>query len=43
RGDDIASIKRRRHDLRSDGVTDLVTASEHGRAKETLEYLVSRD
>ncbi|GJU57900.1 transcription repressor OFP17-like protein [Tanacetum coccineum] len=30
RGDGVASIKRRRHDLRSDGVSTLVTPSEHG-------------
>ncbi|GJU42841.1 putative reverse transcriptase domain-containing protein [Tanacetum coccineum] len=37
RGDGVASIKRRRHDLRSDGVSTLVTPSEHGRPKGTLE------
>ncbi|GJV03725.1 retrovirus-related pol polyprotein from transposon TNT 1-94 [Tanacetum coccineum] len=30
RGDSVASIKRHRHDLRSDGVSTLVTPSEHG-------------
>ncbi|GJU23392.1 hypothetical protein Tco_1156734 [Tanacetum coccineum] len=30
RGDGVASIKRRRHDLRSDGVSTLVTPIEHG-------------
>ncbi|GJU23394.1 hypothetical protein Tco_1156736 [Tanacetum coccineum] len=30
RGDGVASIKRRRHDLRSDGVSTLVTLSKHG-------------
>ncbi|GKE17374.1 hypothetical protein Tco_1424951 [Tanacetum coccineum] len=29
-GDDVAIIKRRRHDLRSDDVSTLVTPSEHG-------------
>ncbi|GJX09180.1 hypothetical protein Tco_0199039 [Tanacetum coccineum] len=43
RGDGVASIKRRRHDLRSDGVNTLVTPSEHGRPKGTLEDSVSRD
>ncbi|GKB73921.1 hypothetical protein Tco_0935333 [Tanacetum coccineum] len=43
RGDGVASIKRRRHDLRSDGVSTLVMPSEHGRPKGTLEDLVSRD
>ncbi|GJX89875.1 hypothetical protein Tco_0343201 [Tanacetum coccineum] len=43
RGDGVASIKRRRHDLRSDGVSTLVTPSEHGRPKGTLEDSVSRD
>ncbi|GJX46288.1 hypothetical protein Tco_0271478, partial [Tanacetum coccineum] len=43
RGDGVASIKRRRHDLRSDGVSTLVTPSEHGRPKQTLEDSVSRD
>ncbi|GJY50769.1 reverse transcriptase domain-containing protein [Tanacetum coccineum] len=37
RGDGVASIKRRRHDLRSDGVSTLVMPSEHGRPKGTLE------
>ncbi|GJV78225.1 hypothetical protein Tco_1509809 [Tanacetum coccineum] len=43
RRDGVASIKRRRHDLRSDGVSTLVTSSEHGRPKGTLEDSVSRD
>ncbi|GJW85327.1 hypothetical protein Tco_0158472 [Tanacetum coccineum] len=43
RGDGVASIKQRRHDLRSDGVSTLATPSEHGRPKGTLEDLVSRD
>ncbi|GJS23603.1 hypothetical protein Tco_0452235 [Tanacetum coccineum] len=37
RGDDIAGIKRRHHDLSSDGVRDLVTASGRGRLKGNLE------
>ncbi|GJZ32799.1 hypothetical protein Tco_0578235 [Tanacetum coccineum] len=37
RGDGVASIKRRRRDLSSDGVRDLATASGHGRLKEDLE------
>ncbi|GJV89562.1 retrovirus-related pol polyprotein from transposon TNT 1-94 [Tanacetum coccineum] len=37
REDGIASIKQRRHDLRSDGVSTLVSPSEHGRPKGTLE------
>ncbi|GJU60960.1 hypothetical protein Tco_1238726 [Tanacetum coccineum] len=37
RGDGVTSIKRRRHDLRSDSVSTLVTPSEHGRPKGTLE------
>ncbi|GJY50973.1 putative reverse transcriptase domain-containing protein [Tanacetum coccineum] len=41
RGDGVASIKRRRHDLRSDGVSTLVTPLEHGRPKGTLEDSVS--
>ncbi|GJY07277.1 hypothetical protein Tco_0374331 [Tanacetum coccineum] len=41
--DGVASIKRRRHDLRSNGVSTLVTPSEHGRPKGTLEDSVSRD
>ncbi|GJS98258.1 hypothetical protein Tco_0819428 [Tanacetum coccineum] len=36
-GDGVANTKRRRQDVRGDGVTDLVTASEHSRPKETLE------
>ncbi|GJX88335.1 hypothetical protein Tco_0340349 [Tanacetum coccineum] len=43
RGDSVTSIKRRRHDLRSDGVSTLVTPLEHGRPKGTLEDSVSRD
>nr|GEW70547.1 hypothetical protein [Tanacetum cinerariifolium] len=43
RGDGIASIKRRRHDLQSDDVSTLVMPSEHGRPKGTLEDSVSRD
>ncbi|GJZ07671.1 hypothetical protein Tco_0541464 [Tanacetum coccineum] len=43
RGDGVTSIKRHRHDLRSDGVSTLVTPSERGRPKETLEDFVSRD
>ncbi|GJT14624.1 hypothetical protein Tco_0861666 [Tanacetum coccineum] len=37
RGDGVASIKRRRRDLFSDGVWNLETASRHGRLKEDLE------
>ncbi|GKD68859.1 hypothetical protein Tco_1322949, partial [Tanacetum coccineum] len=37
RGDDIASIKRHRRDLSSDGVKDLAMASGLGRLKEDLE------
>ncbi|GKA94277.1 MAK10-like protein [Tanacetum coccineum] len=37
RGDGVASIKRRRRDLQSDGVKDFVTASERSRLKEDLE------
>ncbi|GJV28366.1 hypothetical protein Tco_1384814 [Tanacetum coccineum] len=37
RGDGVTSIKRRRHDLRSDDISTLVTPSEHGRPKGTLE------
>ncbi|GJR29858.1 hypothetical protein Tco_1106090 [Tanacetum coccineum] len=37
RGDGVAGIKRRHRDLSSDGVRDLVTASERGRLKEDLE------
>ncbi|GKA73694.1 hypothetical protein Tco_0779996 [Tanacetum coccineum] len=37
RGDGVTSIKRRRHDLRSDGVSTLAASSEHGRPKGTLE------
>ncbi|GKB21369.1 hypothetical protein Tco_0855292 [Tanacetum coccineum] len=41
-GDGVASIKRRHHDLRSDGVSTLVTPSEHGRPKGTLDDSVDR-
>ncbi|GKB30766.1 putative ribonuclease H-like domain-containing protein [Tanacetum coccineum] len=34
RGDGVACITRRRHDLRSDDVSTIVTLSEHGRPKE---------
>ncbi|GJR13236.1 zinc finger, CCHC-type containing protein [Tanacetum coccineum] len=37
RGDGIAGIKRRCHDLSSDGIRDLATASGRGRLKEDLE------
>ncbi|GKD78377.1 hypothetical protein Tco_1340998, partial [Tanacetum coccineum] len=37
RGDSVTGIKRRRHDLSSDSVRDLVTASGRGRLKEDLE------
>ncbi|GJR89123.1 hypothetical protein Tco_0213134 [Tanacetum coccineum] len=40
-GDSVTSIKRRRHDLRSDDVGTSVTPSEHGRPKGTLEDSVS--
>ncbi|GKD92261.1 hypothetical protein Tco_1372098 [Tanacetum coccineum] len=43
RGDGVASIKRHRHDLRSNSGSTLVTPSEHGRPKGTLEDSVSRD
>ncbi|GKC54783.1 hypothetical protein Tco_1077528 [Tanacetum coccineum] len=43
RGDGVARIKRRRHDLRCDGVNTLVKPSEHGRPKGTLEDSVSQD
>ncbi|GKA13400.1 hypothetical protein Tco_0693046 [Tanacetum coccineum] len=43
RGDGVTSIKRLRHELRSNGVSTLVTPSEHGRPKGTLEDSVSRD
>ncbi|GKF30735.1 hypothetical protein Tco_0100533, partial [Tanacetum coccineum] len=36
-GDGVAGIKRRRRDLSSDGVRDLVTASRHGPLNEDLE------
>ncbi|GKE09976.1 hypothetical protein Tco_1413527, partial [Tanacetum coccineum] len=41
REDGVASIKRRHHDLRSDNVIMLVTPSEHGRPKGTLEDSVA--
>ncbi|GJT26164.1 hypothetical protein Tco_0906439 [Tanacetum coccineum] len=37
RGDDVASIKRHHHDLRSNDVSTLVMPSEHERPKGTLE------
>ncbi|GJS98867.1 hypothetical protein Tco_0820037 [Tanacetum coccineum] len=37
RGDGVAGIKRRRHDLSSDGVWILVTASQYSRIKVDLE------
>ncbi|GKA69146.1 hypothetical protein Tco_0775210 [Tanacetum coccineum] len=37
RGDDVASIKRRRRDLFSDDVWKLETVSGHGQLKEDLE------
>ncbi|GJV71423.1 RNA-directed DNA polymerase, eukaryota, reverse transcriptase zinc-binding domain protein [Tanacetum coccineum] len=37
RGDGVTGIMRRRRDLSSDGVRDLVTTSGHGRLKEDLE------
>ncbi|GJW28413.1 hypothetical protein Tco_0045288 [Tanacetum coccineum] len=37
RGDGVAGMKRRRHDLSGDGVRNLVTASGRGRLKEDLE------
>ncbi|GJZ52989.1 hypothetical protein Tco_0607874 [Tanacetum coccineum] len=40
RGDGVVSIKRCRHDLRSDDVSTLVMPSENGRPKGTLEDLV---
>ncbi|GKA31483.1 zinc finger, CCHC-type containing protein [Tanacetum coccineum] len=43
RRDGVASITRRRHDLRSDDVSTLVMPSEHGRPKGTLDDSVSRD
>nr|GEY56481.1 hypothetical protein [Tanacetum cinerariifolium] len=36
-GDDVTSIKRRRHDQSSDGVKIMATASGSGRLKEDLE------
>ncbi|GJY52309.1 hypothetical protein Tco_0443156 [Tanacetum coccineum] len=42
-GDGITIIKRRRRDLYSDGIRDLMMASKRGRPKETLEDFVSRD
>ncbi|GJX99475.1 zinc finger, CCHC-type containing protein, partial [Tanacetum coccineum] len=38
-GDGVAGIKRCRHDLSSDDIRDLATASERGRLKEDLESL----
>ncbi|GKB30809.1 hypothetical protein Tco_0870210, partial [Tanacetum coccineum] len=43
REDDVASIKRRRHDLRSDDISKLLTPSKHVRPKGTLEDSVSQD
>ncbi|GKA98687.1 zinc finger, CCHC-type containing protein [Tanacetum coccineum] len=43
RGDGVASIKRRRHDLQSNGVSTLVASSEYRRPKGTLEDSVSRE
>ncbi|GJV58834.1 hypothetical protein Tco_0080469 [Tanacetum coccineum] len=40
---DTQALKRRHHDLRSDDVSILVTSSEHGRPKGTLEDSVSQD
>ncbi|GKG35517.1 hypothetical protein Tco_0440671, partial [Tanacetum coccineum] len=37
RGDGVASIKRRRRDLFSDGVWNLKMTSRHGQLKEVLE------
>ncbi|GJV68491.1 hypothetical protein Tco_1484000 [Tanacetum coccineum] len=37
RGDGVTIIKRRHHDLSSDDVKDLATASGRGRLKEDLE------
>ncbi|GJS56502.1 hypothetical protein Tco_0629864 [Tanacetum coccineum] len=37
RGDGVACIKRRRRDLSSDGIRDLVTASGRGQLNEDLE------
>ncbi|GJV09405.1 hypothetical protein Tco_1347061 [Tanacetum coccineum] len=37
RGDGVASIKRHRHDLFSDGVWNLETTSRRGQLKEDLE------
>ncbi|GKE23062.1 hypothetical protein Tco_1434574, partial [Tanacetum coccineum] len=37
RREGVVGIKRRRRDLSSDGVRDLVTVSGHGRLKEDLE------
>ncbi|GJY83522.1 hypothetical protein Tco_0496898 [Tanacetum coccineum] len=42
-GDGVASIKRRRHDLRSDNVSTSVKPSKHGQPKGTLEDSVSQD
>ncbi|GKB69825.1 hypothetical protein Tco_0931237 [Tanacetum coccineum] len=41
-GDGVASIKRCRRDLQSDGVKNFVTASERSRLKEDLESLTWR-
>nr|GEU35042.1 zinc finger, CCHC-type [Tanacetum cinerariifolium] len=43
RGDDVTSIKRCHHDLRSVGVSIFVTLSEHKRPKGTLKDSMSRD
>ncbi|GKB39557.1 hypothetical protein Tco_0884499, partial [Tanacetum coccineum] len=37
RGDDVADIKRRRHDPSSDGIRNLATTSGYSRLKEDLE------
>nr|GEV43315.1 reverse transcriptase domain-containing protein [Tanacetum cinerariifolium] len=42
RRDGVASIKRRRRDLQSDGVEDFVTTSKRSRLKEDLESLTWR-
>ncbi|GKF62452.1 hypothetical protein Tco_0182506, partial [Tanacetum coccineum] len=36
-GDDVATIKRQRHDIHDDGVRDTVTVSGRGRLKVDLE------
>ncbi|GJY66666.1 reverse transcriptase domain-containing protein [Tanacetum coccineum] len=41
-GDGVVGIKRRRHDLSSDGVRNLATASGRGRLKEDLESSIWR-